>query len=214
MALSTEQVPLTNANDAGARDRLFRAAIELFNRRGYPATTVREIVEAAGVTKPVLYYYFGSKEGIYLALLEEARKAFQSHVDAVRESQGRVRERIFRLARRLFLLFQENIEVVRLVHAIYYGPPQGAPPFDFDSFYHTFQDVLEHLIEEGIRTGELRSGKVSPMATALHGATAACMEIALAHPEVALDVAELDQVLEVVFQGIARQKGRDKEQSI
>ena len=207
--MTTEHVSLTN--DAGARDRLFRAAIELFNRKGYPATTVREIVEAAGVTKPVLYYYFGSKEGIYLALLEEARKAFQAQVDEVRESRGRVRERIFILARRLFLLFRENIEVVRLVHAIYYGPPQGAPPFDFDAFYFTFQGVLEHLIEEGIRTGELRPGRVSPMATALHGATAACMEIALAHPEVAVDVAELDQVLEVVFEGIACQKGRDKE---
>jgi AcrR family transcriptional regulator len=208
--LTIEHVSLTN--DVGARDRLFRAAIELFNRKGYPGTTVREIVEAAGVTRPVLYYYFGSKEGIYLALLEEARKAFQAQVDEVEVSDGRVRERIFSLARRLFLLFRENIEVVRLVHAVYYGPPQGAPPFDFDSFYFTFQGVLEHLIEEGIRTGELRPGRVGPMATALHGATAACMEIALTHPEVAVDVAELDQVLEVVFEGIARKNGTDKEQ--
>ncbi len=209
--MSTEHVPISN--DAGARERLFRAAIELFNRKGYPATTVREIVEAAGVTKPVLYYYFGSKEGIYLALLEEARKAFQAQVDEVREGRGRVRERIFRLARKLFLLFQENMEVVRLVHAIYYGPPQGAPPFDFDAFYHTFQGVLEQLIEEGIRAGEIRPGKVRSMATALHGATAACMEIALAHPEVAVDVAELDQVLDVVFEGIESEKRADKERN-
>lgn len=207
--MAAERVPATN--DVRARDRLFLAAIELFNRRGYSASTVREIVEAAGVTKPVLYYYFGSKEGIYLALLEEARKAFQSRVEAVKKSRGRVREKIFRLSRELFRLFRENIELVRLVHAIYYGPPQGAPHFDFDAFHHTFQEVLEHLIEEGIRTGELRPGKVSPMATALHGATAACMEIALAHPEVSVDVAELDQVLEVVFEGIARQKKRQKE---
>lgn len=208
--MRTENVPITN--DEGARERLFRAAIELFNRKGYPATTVREIVEAAGVTKPVLYYYFGSKEGIYLTLLEEARKAFQAQVEEIRESRGRVRERIFRLARRLFLLFQENIEVVRLVHAVYYGPPQGAPAFDFDAFYHTFQGVLEHLIEEGIRAGEIRPGRVSSMATALHGATAACMEIALAHPEVAVDVTELDQVLDVVFEGIECPKRGDKEQ--
>ena len=36
---------------------------------GFDATSVREIVEAAGVAKPTLYYYFGSKEGLAQALL-------------------------------------------------------------------------------------------------------------------------------------------------
>ena len=35
-----------------------RAAARLFAERGYDATSVREIVEAAGVAKPTLYYYF------------------------------------------------------------------------------------------------------------------------------------------------------------
>jgi AcrR family transcriptional regulator len=59
------------APDEGARHRLLVAATRLFARTGYAATSVREIVEAAGVTKPVLYYYFQSKEGLYLAILEE-----------------------------------------------------------------------------------------------------------------------------------------------
>ena len=46
-----------------------RAAARLFAERGYDATSVREIVEAAGVAKPTLYYYFRSKEGLAQALL-------------------------------------------------------------------------------------------------------------------------------------------------
>ena len=42
------------------------AARELFARKGYSGTSVREIVAAADVTKPVLYYYFRNKEGLYL----------------------------------------------------------------------------------------------------------------------------------------------------
>ena len=45
-----------------------RAAARLFAERGYDATSVREIVEAAGVAKPTLYYYFRSKEGLAQAL--------------------------------------------------------------------------------------------------------------------------------------------------
>src|SRR5277367_6880508 len=46
-----------------------RAAARLFAERGYDATSVREIVEAAGVAKPTLYYYFRSKEGLAQALM-------------------------------------------------------------------------------------------------------------------------------------------------
>src|ERR1700722_19587509 len=46
-----------------------RAAARLFAERGYDATSVREIVEAAGVAKPTLYYHFQSKEGLASALL-------------------------------------------------------------------------------------------------------------------------------------------------
>ena len=38
--------------------KIVAAAVRLFCEKGYEATAVREIVEAAGVTKPVLYYYF------------------------------------------------------------------------------------------------------------------------------------------------------------
>ena len=51
------------------RERLLGAALDIFNERGYSATSVREIVQAADVSKPVLYYYFGSKEGIYTELM-------------------------------------------------------------------------------------------------------------------------------------------------
>src|SRR5262249_23178985 len=46
-----------------------RMAARVFAQNGYDATSVREIVEAAGVAKPTLYYYFRSKEGLAQALL-------------------------------------------------------------------------------------------------------------------------------------------------
>src|SRR3954452_6647407 len=54
--------------NAAARD-IARVAARLFATQGYEGTSVRTIVEAAGVTKPTLYYHFGSKEGLAQALL-------------------------------------------------------------------------------------------------------------------------------------------------
>lgn len=56
--------------------RLARIAARLFATRGYDATSVREIVEEAGVAKPTLYHYFGNKEGVAKALLTEPMTEF------------------------------------------------------------------------------------------------------------------------------------------
>ncbi len=53
------------------REAIFKSAIELFARRGYYATTIRDIVEKAGVTQPMVYYYFGSKEQLFISCVKE-----------------------------------------------------------------------------------------------------------------------------------------------
>ncbi len=58
------------ADDSDNRALLLAAALGLFSERGYEAVGVAEIAEAAGVTKPTLYHYFGSKRGLLDAILE------------------------------------------------------------------------------------------------------------------------------------------------
>lgn len=55
------------------RLRIERAATRLFAERGYAATTVEDIVQAAGVTKPMLYRHFESKQELGIGLLERCR---------------------------------------------------------------------------------------------------------------------------------------------
>jgi AcrR family transcriptional regulator len=52
------------------RSQLLEVALERFGPNGFHATSMEEIAEAAGVTKPVLYQHFGSKRTLYLELLE------------------------------------------------------------------------------------------------------------------------------------------------
>ena len=46
------------------RQAILDSALTLFYEKGYDAVGVQQIVDAAGVTKPTLYYYFGSKQGL------------------------------------------------------------------------------------------------------------------------------------------------------
>ena len=52
------------------KEKILSCAEELFYLKGYDGTGVQEIVEQAGITKPTLYYYFGSKRGLLDQLLE------------------------------------------------------------------------------------------------------------------------------------------------
>ena len=64
MVATTSRLPA-----ADRRESILVAAAERFAARGYDATTLDEIAAAAGVTKPILYRHFGSKQDLYLALL-------------------------------------------------------------------------------------------------------------------------------------------------
>jgi TetR/AcrR family transcriptional regulator len=190
-----------NEQEAAVRGRLLGAALELFTSRGYAATTVREIVAAAGVTKPVLYYYFGSKEGIYLELMRTAFAQFEPILDDCRHRQGSVTARLRELCDRIYLLFVEELNVARLMYAIYYGPAQGAPFFDFEAYHLKLHDLLKDTVTDGIRTGELAERNATDMGWVLLGTLNVVLEEQLCQHEPRIGREGLARLLNLIFEG-------------
>jgi TetR/AcrR family transcriptional regulator len=167
--------------DQNIRTRLLQVALELFARKGYSATTVREIVAAAGVTKPVLYYYFGNKEGIYLELIRETMGTFTEVLEKHRTAIGDNRERILKFFMELFDLSCTHIDIVRLIHAIFFGPPQGAPYFDFEVIHVRISAFVREQVEAGVARGEFAPYDAGDMAWALSGVFMAAVDEQLCH---------------------------------
>lgn len=68
------------SEDPGTRAALLAAAAELFAEQGFRATRVREIVARAGANVAAVSYHFGSKEGLYLAVLQhEAARVIERY---------------------------------------------------------------------------------------------------------------------------------------
>jgi AcrR family transcriptional regulator len=195
------------SSDVAVRDRLLAGAAELFTQKGYNGTTVREIVAFAGVTKPVLYYYFRNKEGIYIELIRGAFAKFDALLDETSTERGNATEKLLRFSDRVFALFMENIKVARLMYSIYYGPPQGAPFFDFDAVHLRLQEVVRSLIREGIRQGELPKGNMEDRVWIILGAVNIAMEVNLSHPEKAMDRKGFVRILNLILRGF-QQEGK------
>ena len=62
------------------RRQLLDTALEVFATQGFHATSMNEIADAAGVTKPVLYQHFASKRELYLELLSDVGAALQEGI--------------------------------------------------------------------------------------------------------------------------------------
>jgi TetR/AcrR family transcriptional regulator len=194
---------LEQVGEVSVRQRLMDSAVLLFTTRGYAATSVREIVEMAGVTKPALYYHFESKEGIYLAILDELVRIADEGIAASRVAGGTARERLEGFLLGIYALFEKKRAWVRMINAVFWGPAQGVPPFDFQTFHQKLLAVLSEIVAEGIAAGELRAADPDAVTLALMGVLSFNMDLDLAHPELGLGRDGLRRVLDLLFSGLA-----------
>jgi AcrR family transcriptional regulator len=190
--------------DGAVRDRLLAAALQQFTARGYAATTVREIVEAAGVTKPSLYYYFGNKEGIYRAIVGGAMEAFSAILIELAATKGPARERILRICTCAFASSLASLDVVRLMYAIHFGPAQGAPIYNFDELYNRLLEMIGIALEEGMAAGEFRPLPVKELAWGIVGIFNTIIEEQLCRSEPRIGTQGLETVVTIFLDGIAQ----------
>ncbi|RNC71336.1 MAG: TetR/AcrR family transcriptional regulator [Desulfuromonadales bacterium] len=181
------------------RERLLTAALELFVAKGYASTSVREIVAAAGVTKPVLYYYFGSKEGIYLELMTGTFATFRELISNLSASPGTARERILHFATGVFDGFVEHIAVVRFMYAMFFGPSQGAPSFPLEQGFEMKLEAVGGMVEEGVRSGEMRAVDVRDITWAIVSCMNTVMEEQLCRTPSRIDREGLVRVLTLIL---------------
>ena len=113
------------ADTADNRARIRAAATRLFATRGYEAVGIQEIVEAAGITKPTLYHYFGSKRGLLDAVLGEHFAALFAAIEPVARYSGDLSNDLNALARASFRFAERHRAGYRLQLALWFAPPQG-----------------------------------------------------------------------------------------
>ncbi len=179
-----------------------RAAMQLFAAKGYAATTVREILREAGVTAPALYYHFGNKEGVFLAIAREAIQKLDAALEKALGHTGSASARIRSYCQASAAVRREYAALAWIVDAILSGPPEAAPRFDFKGRVADSIRRLEGFVRQGIETGEFRPCDVRHATLAVLGA----VEIA-ARPRVygsAKSVADeqLDGMLTVILDGL------------
>lgn len=194
------------SHDIGAvqdtRERIFRAAAQLFAQHGYAAVAMRQIAAAAGVSKPMLYYYFQSKQGLLEALLDAALDNMHRAMDGILAGPGSIEDRLRQITRMRFGFAREHPEVVKIYLDVLDDPGRrDMVARHFDRAVRGMGRVTG-LIVQGQQDGLVRSG-LDPwmVANALVGVTGIYMRLNLQRGLPALTDALADELFGLVMDG-------------
>ena len=190
-----------NAETPDARERLLDTAIGMFAQKGYAGTSVREIAEQAGVSKPVLYYYFNSKEGLFLAILEMAENLQKQILAEVLKSQGTVVDRLLLLYRRVYEEVEAHQSFYKMIHGLIFGPPQGAPNYDFSRYHRHMIDVIRKIFNTGLADGEVKKINADDVAYLVLSLIDFCLHVDQVQPQ-ASDPQRAERLMRLAFQGV------------
>jgi AcrR family transcriptional regulator len=191
-----------------AREAIHAAATALFAEQGYAATSTREICERAGITKPVLYYYFGNKEQLYQELILDAANEYRK---ALLRASGRgksTEEKIVNVLDAMFTFTRKSPLLVRLGFRMIFAAEKGTPPIDIVELGQFDQRLMQEIIREGIKKGELH-GRPLEIAEALGGVAALHIMDFLITGKPTLDRSHAQRQVDLLLHGcISRPTGR------
>lgn len=163
------------------RNRLVKAAAEVFREKGFSNATLQDIADAADMNRASIYYYAESKEALFREIALDAIRANAAEIQQISQSPSSAAEKI-RLAIRalmfsyernyphLFVYIQEEMERVL--------SSRSAPVMDsheqavlLELFEHS-RDYLRHLetiIQEGIEDSDFAKGDPRLLALGIQG---------------------------------------------
>ena len=113
--------------DSVTRQKILRAALERFAHGGYAGTSVQDIVGAARVTKPVLYYYFTNKAALFQALVDSAHDERHRLMQEAAQRGRTLEEKLVEIIASLFEFFNGHRELMRLALATAFAAPGEVP---------------------------------------------------------------------------------------
>lgn len=147
------------------RDKLIRAALEIFLQKGYDNATTREIAERADLGAGTFYVHFRDKRAIYDALVRRTNREMHAKWLEARTPDMSVEQQVVAALRVSFDYFRDNADLARLI--LIEGPPVDAE--------HTMKlhsgigAELHSILKDGIDSGCVSEIEPAVLSTVIMG---------------------------------------------
>lgn len=150
------------------REAVLNAAVDLFNERGFSATSLDDVAAKLGVTKPVIYHYLGTKEQVLLECLSRGLSALEEAAHVAQADHRGGAERL-----RAFLIRYAEINMTPFGRSVVLTADHDLSAealLEFRAMKRRVDEALRGLIAEGAADGSLCAEDPALAAAALAGA--------------------------------------------
>ena len=197
-------MPRPKTQNPEVRQRIFQAAERIFADNEYASASIRAIAEAAGVTVPMIYYYFGNKEGLFRALVAEGVSDFGSLLKRHQAKGGTTREQLVEVVWAFFSFCNRDTGLVKLVNRMMAGADNAAPQLDYWEGFRTGYEAVCGILTTGQDNQELAQYGVAEMALAVVGTVGEHVRMHLWAKSAVLDHGLAERIVDMLFRGIVR----------
>jgi len=186
----------------GGREAILKAAVRLFAEKGYTGASTREICQAAGITKPVLYYHFRGKEHLYQELIIDCFSQHQKVLLRASQAGGTFRERLVRIMETNLKSAREDPWRVRFLTRMVFSPEEQRPRLNVVARLEEERAFLTGVFQNGVAAGLVR-GKPRELATVTMGMSLITILANLFTGKPALNRRDAEKLVGVLLDGCA-----------
>jgi AcrR family transcriptional regulator len=150
------------------REQILDAAIKVFARKGLAATKISDVAAAARLSYGLVYHYFGSKEGIFTALVERAMRGTVEFTSALVEADGPAWPRLQQLVEGMLQGIIENPEYPLIIVQVFVNEDVPAEAKEILQHYSALEAKnIRRLIEQGQLEGSVVAGNPAQLVLTL-----------------------------------------------
>ena len=148
---------------------LMEAALRVFTEKGFAGASTREIVEIGGVTKPTLYYHFGSKDNLYRSILEDIFDRFNREISQIVSAELLPLDKLLTVVQFYLNHCHESPREVKLILMAIYRSDPSLPDVDIRTIGQPMVESIAEIIWEGEKAKVLIKGNPLQLSLQLLG---------------------------------------------
>jgi TetR/AcrR family fatty acid metabolism transcriptional regulator len=192
-----------DADEINTKTKIFNVAARLIGQKGYHAVSMREISEQSGVSKPTIYYYFKSKEGLYRQLFISAIAYSDDQLNEILTRNISVKEKLIELIKVRFHQALRYPELAKFFLHLFIFMEDTPLSAQFQAEAIIRREILSKLIQEGINNKEFGLSAKTPIAVEIILGTLIYFisQQLVSHKKILSDQLA-EEITEVLFKGL------------
>ena len=149
-----------------ARDKVIVTALELFTRKGYFNTSMRDITRESEVSTGSIYHYFKDKEGVAAAIYQALIERMREELERITRQHETAHDQCKAVVTLLFSITETEPEVMTFMLYVKHREflPNERPVCSSEPF-----EMMRDMVRRGIQHGEIAQGDVLAASSCLFG---------------------------------------------